>query len=177
MISRRQFLGFIPATAATIALPSFGCSISHRTLSLSNIHTGEKITSTYWENGFYNPSSLRELSRVLRDHHNDTFIEMDKRLFDSLYLLQCRLDSNKTYEVLSAYRSPETNQKLSRLYSGVAKKSLHMEGKAVDIRLPSTDLKHIRNAALDMKMGGVGYYPNNQFLHLDVGQFRSWKRV
>ena len=99
---------------------------------------------------------------------------MDRRLYDLLYTLQQQVTSKSSYQVISGYRSPATNAKLNRNSSGVAKRSLHMQGKAIDIRLPGVELKHLRKAALSLKAGGVGYYPKSNFIHVDTGRPRFW---
>ncbi len=99
---------------------------------------------------------------------------MDRELYDLLFTLQQKLGRFGTYHVISGYRSPKTNAMLHNISSGVAKRSLHMRGKAIDIRLPGTELKHLRQAALGLHAGGVGYYPNSNFIHVDTGRPRFW---
>ena len=99
---------------------------------------------------------------------------MDTKLFDQMYLLQQTTGVNGSFQIISAYRSPATNEKLRAKSNGVAKRSLHMQGRAIDIRLPGCDLKNLRNAALDLKAGGVGYYAKSNFIHIDTGRVRRW---
>ena len=99
---------------------------------------------------------------------------MDQRLFDLLHLLQQQVGSKGSYHVISGYRSPKTNAMLNSKSNGVAKRSLHMQGRAIDIRLPGVELKHLRQAALNLKAGGVGYYPKSNFIHVDTGRTRFW---
>jgi uncharacterized protein YcbK (DUF882 family) len=118
--------------------------------------------------------SLREINHLLRDHRTGDTVQMDRELLDLLYSLQHKVESKKEFQVISGYRSPKTNAMLRSKSSGVAKKSLHMQGKAIDIRLPGTSLKNLRKAAVALKSGGVGYYPNSNFVHVDTGRVRYW---
>jgi uncharacterized protein YcbK (DUF882 family) len=145
-----------------------------RKLKLRNLHTGEKIKATYWENGKYISETMRDVAHLLRDHRTGDKHRIDAGLMDILFDLQLRIGSKKEFHVISGYRSPKTNRMLSGRSKGVAKKSLHMRGRAIDIRLPGTELRNLRKAALSMKAGGVGYYPQANFLHVDTGRFRTW---
>jgi uncharacterized protein YcbK (DUF882 family) len=120
------------------------------------------------------PSSLDEINRVLRDHRTDEAHEMDPRLLDLLCDLRLRLDTRESFQIISGYRSPATNAMLNSKSSAVATRSLHMDGKAIDIRIPGRALSLLRKTALSMKAGGVGYYPSSNFVHVDVGRVRSW---
>jgi uncharacterized protein YcbK (DUF882 family) len=145
-----------------------------RKLKLRNLHTGEKIKATYWEDGKYISETMRDVAHLLRDHRTGDKHRIDAGLMDILYDLQLRIGNKKEFHVISGYRSPKTNRMLNSRSKGVAKKSLHMRGRAIDIRLPGTELRHLRKAALSMKAGGVGYYPQANFLHVDTGRFRTW---
>ncbi len=145
-----------------------------RILRLHNLHTGENLKATYWAEGQYLAEEIAALNRVLRDHRSNETYRMDQRLFDMLHVLQQQVGSDGTFHVISGYRSPKTNAMLNRNSSGVAKRSLHMQGRAIDIRLPGVELKHLRQAALNMKAGGVGYYPRSGFIHIDTGRTRFW---
>lgn len=145
-----------------------------RSLSFYNIHTGEKLDTTFWADGFYIPEALAEINHILRDHRTDKSAEIDTGLFDLLHELRTNLDSNKPFQIISGYRSPETNAMLRGHSSGVAKKSLHMQGKAIDINLPGRTLSELKRAAVDLKQGGVGYYRDSNFIHVDVGRVRHW---
>jgi uncharacterized protein YcbK (DUF882 family) len=177
MISRRNFLQAATGTAAILAAPAVlarPADPAERVLQLRNLHTGESLKATYWAEGQYLAEEMAALNRVLRDHRSDETYNMDQRLFDILHLLQQQVSSNGTFHVISGYRSPATNAKLQKNSSGVAKRSLHMQGRAIDIRLPGVELKHLRQAALSLKSGGVGYYPNSNFIHVDTGRTRFW---
>lgn len=174
---RRRFLQACLGTTATLATPGLWASVHRepeRSLSLRNLHTGEKLRATFWAQGDYIGEELRAVNRVLRDHRSGDVHPMDPKLLDLLYLLQQSVAVKGSFHIISGYRSPATNQKLRANSSGVAKKSLHMQGKAIDIRLPGCELKHLRDAALALKAGGVGYYPGSNFIHVDTGRVRSW---
>ena len=151
--------------------PSTDC----RKLSLRNLHTGELIQTTYWENGQYHQEALRELSHVLRDHRSNESVEPDINLLDQLAQLQDATGNRNAWDVISAFRSQTTNEKLRKNGSGVARKSFHCLGKAIDVRLPGTSLKDLHKAALALRAGGVGYYPKSGFIHVDTGPVRNWR--
>lgn len=177
MISRRNFLKAATGTAAVILTPSVlakPASPAERVLRLHNLHTGENIKATYWAEGQYIAEELAVIDRLLRDHRADEMFKMDRRLYDLLYTLQQQVGSKHSYHVISGYRSPDTNAQLRRNSNGVAKRSLHMQGRAIDIRLPGVELKQLRKAALSLKAGGVGYYPKSNFIHIDTGRPRFW---
>ncbi|WP_455365189.1 DUF882 domain-containing protein [Kaarinaea lacus] len=182
MIKRRDFLKYAlthcTLGAATIvnspALFAKTKSVAERQLAFYNLHTGEKLTTTYWTDGNYLAAELRSINHLLRDHRSGEVQPIDKQLLDLLYALQQTVEKEGSYHIISGYRSPRTNARLRQQSSGVAKKSLHMLGKAIDVRLPGVDLKHLRQAALSLQLGGVGYYPKSNFVHLDTGRPRFW---
>ena len=145
-----------------------------RRLGLHNLHTGETLDVTYWENGDYVPDALTAIDHLLRDHRSNEAHPIDTRLLDTLSRLGQRLDFNRRYEVISGYRSPATNEMLRRQGREVALRSMHMEGKAIDMRAPGLDLRRVRTKARDLEAGGVGYYTRSGFIHLDVGPVRTW---
>lgn len=128
----------------------------------------------YFEQGSYIEEALQEISYLFRDFHSGDIHPIDPLLVDQLYDLKQNLAVNRPIEVISGYRSPYTNAHLRRQSHRVAKHSLHMEGKAIDIRIAGLDTRHIRNAAVAMQRGGVGYYPQANFVHLDTGEIRTW---
>jgi len=146
---------------------------SERSLSFYNLHTTEKLQVVYWAAGGYVPESLVQINHLLRDHRNETVHEIDCRLLDLLCQVRTKLDTAEPFEIISGYRSPQTNAMLRSHSDGVAQHSLHMDGMAADIRVPGRSLELIRKVALSMKSGGVGYYPS-QFVHVDVGRVRAW---
>jgi len=175
-LSRRKFLklGMLAAALPFPAFASQGPSVSERRLGLNNLHTGEKLDQPYWIEGEYVPETLAEINRVLRDHRTDQVAAIDTGLLDLLHRVNAALGTSQPFQVISGYRSPASNQMLSSHSSGVAKRSLHMEGKAIDIRLPGIPLADLRRVGLMLRSGGVGYYPGSNFVHLDVGRVRTW---
>jgi uncharacterized protein YcbK (DUF882 family) len=150
-------------------------NVTHKTLALQNITTGDNINVTYFERGRYLPDALHEINHLYRDHLTDEVHPVDIALLDQLHDLQTTLGVNKRpIHVVCGYRSPFTNAHLRRNNRGVARNSLHMEGRAIDIRIAGVDSRTIRDAALSMAQGGVGYYPGSNFVHLDTGDVRTW---
>lgn len=145
-----------------------------RTLSLFNPNTRESLTVTYWRGGAYVPDALKRLNHFLRDGTSGRAVAVDPRLFDILWLTRQRLGSTAAYHVLSGYRSPQSNAFLAIISSGVADNSLHVRGRAIDVILPDRSAAQLRAAAIDLGMGGVGYYPSTGFVHLDTGPVRRW---
>jgi uncharacterized protein YcbK (DUF882 family) len=179
-LSRRGFLTSLAGVAISLAAPSVIAKpsaprlLEDRELSFYNTHTGEKLTAVYWSNGQYLKDGLEEISWLLRDHRADVAHSMDPKLFDLLYRLQRKVGQEKAFHVISGYRSPATNAMLRKNSSGVAKRSYHMLGKAIDVRIPGFDTRQLRKAAISLKSGGVGYYARSNFVHLDVGRVRFW---
>ena len=179
--SRRRFLQLgIGATTALFLPNAFAGSSSsvitqpERKLSLLNLHTGEHLNATYWAEGQYQTSELKAINHILRDHRTGDAYRMDNDLLNLLNILHQKMDSNKSFQIISGYRSPKTNAALNKQSNGVAKKSLHMQGKAIDIRLPGVQLSGLRKAAINCQAGGVGYYPKSDFVHIDTGRVRRW---
>ncbi len=175
--ARRRFIRTLLGTGAVLAAPALQASVhraTERSLSFRNLHTGETLRSTYWAQGHYLKDELQGVNRLLRDHRSGEVHAMDPKLLDLLYLLQQSVAVSGPFHIISGYRSPQTNRKLRAKSSGVAKHSLHMQGRAVDIRLPGCELKHLRDAALALSAGGVGYYAASNFIHVDTGRIRHW---
>jgi uncharacterized protein YcbK (DUF882 family) len=147
---------------------------SPRSLSLVNVNTKEELTVTYWSDGTYRREALNQLNHFLRDSRNNEQTEMDPLLFDVLWHTMNATGYHGTVEVLSAFRSPETNAWLASVSRGVARDSQHMNGNAMDIRFPGVPVFKIRQAARSLQMGGVGFYPRSGFVHLDTGPIRYW---
>lgn len=145
-----------------------------RRASVHNLHTGEMLDVVYWEQGKYVPDALAEAMRVMRDWRNGSEHVMDPRLFDVLHGIQSRLETNKPFQLISGYRSPQTNAMLHAESGQVASHSQHMLGKASDIRVEGVDLANLHKAAMSLKAGGVGYYPVSNFVHVDVARVRTW---
>jgi uncharacterized protein YcbK (DUF882 family) len=145
-----------------------------RTLSFYNIHTGESLRAVYWYKGEYLETALADINHILRDHRSDEVRSIDPRLLDLHYILHRKLEARHPFHVISGYRSSRTNGLLFSEGHGVATNSLHTYGKALDIRLPDIELPSLKRAAIQMKGGGVGYYPKSDFVHLDIGRIRYW---
>lgn len=183
MLDRRNFLQQLGAVTA-VGLTGFSTSAhagdlpligEDRSLHLYNIHTGESVKSTFWSQGQFVDSEIEMLDMLMRDFRANDVMAMDRQLFHDLYELQTRLSPNKAMNIISGYRSPKTNAKLRNGSNGVAKRSLHMQGRAIDVAIPNVSHKDLHKAALELKSGGVGYYPNSGFVHLDSGRVRRWQ--
>jgi len=164
----------VAGSALAVAPLSTVWAATERHLALQNLHTGERVSQPYWLQGHYLPESLATINAVLRDHRSGEIHPIDPALLDLLSALQQRVGSRHEYHVISGYRSPATNDSLRSKSKGVAKRSLHMQGRAIDIRLPGTPLANLHRAASDMKSGGVGLYTGSNFIHVDTGRVRYW---
>jgi uncharacterized protein YcbK (DUF882 family) len=182
-VSRRQLLQYGMAGLAALAVTGIpiaeaeaaaGKTKGRRLLSFRNLHTDEKLQVAYWQDGKYDNSALKKIYHIMRDHRTGTSRVMDTRLIDTLHDLQKRLKSDGVIEIISGYRSPKSNAMLARNSDGVARKSFHVQGKAIDIQLSDKSLRQIYNAALTMKRGGVSLYNGSGFVHVDTGPFRTW---
>ncbi len=174
---RRDFLGLaVAAAAGLIAAPAIAMprAPGRRELAFHNLHTGESLDMVYWAEGRYLPEATQRIEYLLRDFRNDKVHPIDPRLLDLLTGLRARLNTDAPYQVISGYRSPETNAMLRSTSEGVATNSLHLEGRAIDLRIPGRALAAVHREALAMKAGGVGYYPRSDFVHVDVGRVRQW---
>ena len=178
--NRRRFLqlGILALTAASLPRQTYaGTAIGsqpERRLAFYNTHTGERLKITYWEEGQYIDQALGQIDHLLRDHLANETKEIAPKLLDLLCAIRSRLDSREPFHVISGYRSNSTNAYLRAHSSGVAENSLHTVGQAVDIRLPGRDLRTLRKAAVELKGGGVGFYPKSDFVHVDIGGVRYW---
>jgi uncharacterized protein YcbK (DUF882 family) len=160
---------------ACLSIPTaFGNISDARTLNFYHTHTQEQIETTYFSGGVYREEELGRLSRFLSDWRNGKGRQIDPELMDILWEIQQVTGHRGTYEVISAYRSPETNAMLRSRSSGVAKNSQHLHGKAIDVRLRGLDTRVLRDTALELKRGGVGFYAGSDFVHVDTGRVRSW---
>ena len=146
-----------------------------RHLRLYHTHTRERIDVVYWRDNAYVADSLVQLDRFLRDHLTGDVHHYDPHVFDVLFdLTRASNRPDAEINVICGYRSPQTNEYLRTHTSGVAKRSLHMEAEAIDIRVPGVKTAHLRDTALALGRGGVGYYPVSDFIHVDVGRVRRW---
>ncbi|MEX2272551.1 MAG: DUF882 domain-containing protein [Vicinamibacterales bacterium] len=194
---RRRFLQIGAAAAAVVAIPARLKAVSPpppvapapvaaakaapaaatRALSFVHTHTSEKLAIEYCCHGRYDPKALAKLNYLLRDFRTGEVKPIDVKLFDLLHELSSELETEAPFHIISGFRSPKTNALLRArggAHTGVATTSLHMVGKAVDIRLPSVKLKNLREVAASLKRGGVGYYPSSNFVHVDTGRVRYW---
>ena len=182
---RRLFLGrslsAAKVAAAGVLLPGAARAISPastagaRRLSFNHLHTNERTALVYAVGGDFVPRALDHLNHFLRDHYTQEVGQMDPELYNLLHAVRRELSTELPFDVISGYRSPHTNETLRTTRGGgVAKRSLHMDGKAIDVRLPGVPLADLRDAALSLGMGGVGFYPREQFVHVDTGPVRRW---
>jgi uncharacterized protein YcbK (DUF882 family) len=185
--TRRQYLNAVFAAAAGVSCARLGYtrtqveaaaaerSLPARDLELFNTHTKETVKVVFKRGDQFQDDALAALKKILRDRRNGESHDMDPRLFDQLYDLAQAAACAPSYEIISGYRSPESNDKMSaKPGSGVAKKSLHMQGRAMDVRLRNCSCERLRDLAIAAKKGGVGYYERSNFVHIDTGAFRTW---
>ena len=182
MQPRRHFLRHlatfgIAAAGMPLARPALAAQLGARSLAFAHLHTGEQLDVVYAIGESYLSEGLITLSHFLRDHYSGEIGQMDPSLFDLLHYLKLSLGCDEPFQVISGYRCPATNQTLRTTRGGgVARYSLHMEGRAVDIRLPGVPLADLRDAAVAAGLGGVGFYPRDQFVHVDTGRVRNWQQ-
>lgn len=174
--TRRGFLAASAATVAGLALPRFGSAqpLAPRVLKFDHTHTGEKLAIEYWKGGTYESESLAAINHLMRDFRTGDEHPIDPALLDLLHDLSEMTETRSPFEIISAYRSPATNAALHSQSDGVARNSLHLQGKAIDIRLADVPLRDLRRAALARRRGGVGYYAGSNFVHVDTGRVRAW---
>ncbi len=179
--ARRRFFARSSGLIAAAALPAWAHASASpnaaagRSLEFFHTHTHERLNLVYAVGDQFQPDSLGRLNRFLRDHYTGEVGSMDPLLFEQLHRVRALLGARMPYDVISGYRCPDTNGRLRQKGGGgVAKKSLHMEGRAIDVRLPGVPLAELRDAALSLQAGGVGFYPDSQFVHLDTGRVRRW---
>jgi len=184
-LHRRAFLGvgalatagmLVPVRAATAAA-SGTRGAADRVLSFFNTHTGERLRTAYCCGGTYQADALARIDHILRDFRRNEVKAIDVKLLDLLHELGGVLETDQPFHVISGYRSPLTNATLRArggAHTAVATQSLHMVGKAIDIRVPGVGLDRLREASRSLKLGGVGYYPASDFVHVDTGRVRQW---
>lgn len=176
MHTRRWALSAAVGLCSSALLPrgASATAVESRSLQFQHLHTGEHLEIEYWRRGSYAPDALRAINHLLRDFRNNETHTIDTRLLDTLSDLSGRLETGRPFQVISGYRSPQTNAALAEASSGVARHSLHMDGQAIDIAVEGVSTETLRAAALALGRGGVGYYPNPGFVHVDVGRIRQW---
>jgi uncharacterized protein YcbK (DUF882 family) len=175
---RRRFLRLGAVAAVPLVAPAARASMpGERRLALVHTHTRERVNLAYAAGERYIPAAMATLDRFLRDHYSGDVGRIDAQLFDLLYRVHRELGASEDvpFEIISGYRAPTTNARLRESRGGgVARHSLHMEGRALDIRLPAVPLADLRDAALALRAGGVGFYAREQFVHIDTGRVRAW---
>ncbi len=179
-LSRRRLLeaGALAAAAATgvWAVPARAeDAFSSKRIALNNLHTPESLDLEFFRDGAYVPESLATIQVVLRDYRNGEQHAIDPSLLDYLYDVAMLMGVDPVFGVISGYRSAQTNEQLRERSNGVARHSLHLEGRAIDVRLAGIDCAALAGSAVSMARGGVGYYRQSDFVHLDTGAFRRWR--
>lgn len=174
--TRRRFLTTLAAGSLTLVSRPARAALASRSreLRFNHLHTGETLAVEYFQSGRYQPDALDAVNHLLRDFRTGDEHAIDPALLDVLFEVRQRVGTRRSFEVISGYRSPVTNAALRRKSEGVAARSLHMSGKAIDIRLNDVRLDALRRSALTLSAGGVGYYPASNFVHLDTGRVRTW---
>jgi uncharacterized protein YcbK (DUF882 family) len=185
-LDRRSFLGLGAATLGGVILPALVSPVSAanfksgvisegaRRLSFRNTHTGESFSGVYRVGNKYLPDAFKQINMVMRDFRTNQVYAMDPRVIDIIYTIHRMTGQHKPFEIISGYRSPKTNKMLRKASSGVAKKSYHMKGQAIDLRMENFSTKRIRDIAISLRAGGVGYYSKSNFVHVDTGDVRDW---
>lgn len=162
------------AVTASVTPPQPVRAADARQLSFYHTHTRLSLDVVYYQNGDYDQSALDRINRFLKDFRTGDVEEINPGLLDLLHDVRNELDSDAAFEVISAYRSPKTNEMLRQTTTGVAKNSRHTMGDAIDVRLRGVRTGKLRDTALRMERGGVGYYPKSDFVHMDMGPVRAW---
>lgn len=181
MTSRRSLLTGLGAAALVAGLggvaqaqPRMPATLVRRRLNLRHLHTGEVVDIVYHQNGRYLPEALAKMNRFLRDHRDGSVHPIEVEVLDFLHDLTVELGITERVGIVCGYRSPRSNALLRANSSGVAKRSLHLQGMAIDIRVPGKRVKTVAEAAMDLRLGGVGRYTRSNFVHIDCGRFRTW---
>lgn len=178
MIDRRRFISGLGsacgAAAAVRATSVLANTTGVRSVSFVHTHTGEELTAAYWKAGQYQPQTLLQVNKLLRDFRTDEIHPIDPALLDLLFDLQSKTDSDRPFQVISGYRSPKTNEMLRQSSDGVAQHSMHLVGRAIDIRLEAFPTRRLGELARGIGRGGVGFYRASDFVHVDTGRVRFW---
>ncbi|MEO7207879.1 MAG: DUF882 domain-containing protein [Steroidobacteraceae bacterium] len=179
MISRRHMLAGAAALSGAAALwpqSLIGApDAAARRIALTNLHSGERLDIKYFRDGSYDPDAMTSLEVLLRDFRNGEKHAIDPKLMDYLVDVAALIGVPPAYSVISGYRSPQTNERLHERSSGVSQHSLHMQGRAIDVRMSGADCQDMAARAESLKRGGVGFYRASNFVHLDTGAFRTWR--
>jgi uncharacterized protein YcbK (DUF882 family) len=181
--TRRQLMLTTISAGVGVALsplvPAAGKAVSEtpqpaRHIELINTHTGDVLSVAYRRGAAYDAAAIARLRHILRDHRNGEAHDIDVGLYDQLYDLAVAARCDARFDIISGYRSPESNAKMAAASNGVARRSLHMQGRAIDLRLHGCSCSKLRDLALVAAKGGVGYYRRSDFVHIDTGRFRTW---
>jgi len=174
-ISRRRFLQVAAGGAVgAFASPVLANFTEYRSLSFVHVQTGETLLANYYQHGAYHSTTLARVAFLMRDFHSGDVHGIDPMLLDALFELKVRADFDHPYQMISGYRSPLTNEQLRQTSHVVAEHSMHVQGKAIDIRVSGVATKKLRDLAVAMNRGGVGYYPTANSIHMDTGRLRTW---
>jgi len=175
VLTRRGMLVSAVAAAGAAVVPgALLADGGRRTLKLHNLNTTERLTVDYWVDGWYDPDALAALDRFLRDWRTGDVKPIDPALLDLVHMLHRRCAPGGDVQVICGYRSPKTNAMLRSNGRGAARNSYHLHGQAMDLRIEGADLAGLRQEAIALKAGGVGYYPRSDFVHVDTGPVRTW---
>lgn len=178
-LSRRGFIKKSCLLTAALApglapVTAWAARFDNRSLSFFHTHTHQHLDIVYAHGNSYDIRALKTIDDYLKDFRTGDVYPIDRRLLDQLWIIEQALGKKGTFEVISGYRSPATNDQLRKNTTGVAKRSFHMQGRAIDIRFSGASTHEVRSYAVALKSGGVGYYPNSDFIHLDTGRVRTW---
>jgi uncharacterized protein YcbK (DUF882 family) len=179
-ITRRHLLEMGAAAAASILVPGAAwagfrvLTGQARSLAFYNLYTSERLKTIYWEKGRYIPEALAKINYLMRDFRANKIKPIDPTLLDLLCALSRKLNTSKPFDLISGYRTPLTNAMLAAHSEGVAPHSMHIQGRAADVRVPGRSLAELHRVALALRAGGVGYYPRSDFVHVDTGRVRHW---
>ncbi|MCB1969379.1 MAG: DUF882 domain-containing protein [Rhodobiaceae bacterium] len=172
---RRVLAGLAGGIVAVAAAPNAIAALPERRIAIHHLHTGERLDLTYKRGSRYLPDALARLDYHLRDWRQNSTRHIDPKLYDILTEIAARLDHDPVFEIICGYRSPRTNTMLRKRSSGVARRSLHLAGRAIDFRIRGAELARVRDASMKLAAGGVGYYPSSDFIHVDTGHVRHWQ--
>jgi uncharacterized protein YcbK (DUF882 family) len=177
-MGRRRFLaaagGLCGTLASVAAAPALAAGRGVRCVSFVHTHTGESLRAAYFQDNGYQAQCLAQVDYLLRDFRTGDVHRIDPALLDVLFDLQTMADRDGPFEVISGYRSPATNAMLHRSSDGVAQHSMHLEGRAIDVRLSGFSTSKLASYARSLRRGGVGFYARSDFVHVDTGRVRVW---
>ena len=181
--TRRLFVQTALASGAGVSITRYGFAegvpvgtspSAERALELRNTHSSDVVSVVYRRGDEYDSAAIAKLRHIMRDYRNDEAHDIDVALYDQLYDLAIAAHREPRFDIISGYRSPATNAKLAAANRGVAKRSMHLQGRAIDMRLHGCSCTKLRDLALAAAKGGVGYYKSSNFVHIDTGRFRTW---